>query len=580
VTGRFEALEDRQPSGFEGTLLEPAGHLELRTEGEHRELIGRLVPYGVTIPAGGHRERFEPGAFADAVAHPRRVRLYLEHPPSARSRPGDPAAVGRPVPVGAAVEVTERADGLYGRFRVAATAAGDELLELVRSGILTDLSIGYAPMPGGARRGADGAEVITAAYLDHAAVTAVGAYPDAVVLAVRTALPESDSTDGRPTMPEPTAAAILEPAVTDPPTPPDPPAPDDPDTPDLPELRHRMGTLEDTVRRYIAGSAPAPSAPVLSPLDWFRAEIRALHQRDPSQRLNLRALADVTGELGGTGDMSGFVVEHLLGEQLVSVLDTRRPLFASLGPISMPASGFVRIPTITQHVLVAKRTGQKDPANSRAMVTTTAPFEAQWFDGAVDVALEWIATAEPAGIELVWDDLLSSYAEATEAYAAEVLGAAGVAVGVLPVADFEAFATAIATQSIEVRKATGQPADYLAVPDALWPAVIALSDSTGRRMFAPVGPSNAEGPGAGVTAAELTMSGGFRIFNSAGLTNPILSNARAAVGVDGGPSRVEAYNVELMGRDIGIIGRSLVVARIPAGIREFVAPAGRARSSE
>ena len=38
---------------------------------------------------------------------------------------------------------------------------------------------------------------------------------------------------------------------------------------------------------------------------------------------------------------------------------------------------------------------------------------------------------------------------------------------------------------------------------------------------------------------------------------------------DYGPSRLEAPNVPAIGRDVAIYGRTIVVPRIPTGIRKF-----------
>ena len=241
----------------------------------------------------------------------------------------------------------------------------------------------------------------------------------------------------------------------------------------------------------------------------------------------------------------------------------------------MPKSGYARIPIVTTHTKVGPRTGQKDPANTRAMAATTQPYEAQWFDGAVDMALEWLATAEGPALALVWDDLLGQYAIATEDDAVAKAATAATATGaILPVTDYKVFVQAVATQSVQVRKATGSPATFLAVPEAMWPTIITFFDTGGR----PISPSGGEGQ-MDVTAESLVLPGGIKVF-WADVTNPILSNQRAIIAADGGPSRVEAVNVELMGRDLGLLGRTMVIPRIPAGIREFSVTTARSGASK
>jgi HK97 family phage prohead protease len=544
--------------------------IQIRDDGDRRELIGVVVPYGETIPTGRDRtERFRRGVFADATADPSRVKLYVEHPREAGDR----------TPVGVAVELEDRDDGLHGVFRVPRTVAGDDTLELVRSGVLTDLSVGFAEVAGGSRY--DGRTVEhRRAMLDHVALTYRGAYPSARVLATRTAEHDLDITD-----PDPPTGDDM--------TAPEPTLPDDTSSDESPDngtpapahstlpadvIATRMASLEDTVRRIGAGAAPAPTRRTVDPVAWFTGEVRALATRDPSQRIDVRALADITGDFPGPvtapADLSPFVVEQLLGAQLVNVLDTRRPIFAHGGAFTMPRSGFARIPAITQHTKVALRTGQKEPANTQAMQAALTSYEAQWFDGAVDVALEWLATAEPPALELVWRDLLGQYALATEDAAGAALETSGTATGaVLPTNTYAAFAKAVATQAIEVRKATGAPADALAIPEALWPDVVAMVDASDRRIFATTGPANADGSVA-LNAESFTMPTGIDVFYAPGITAAVLFNGDAFLTSDGGPSRVEAVNVELMGRDIGVLGRVMMIPRIATGIRVFRTVAG------
>ena len=179
--------------------------IELRTAGDRREIIGLLVPYGADLATGPKSaERFAPGVFDGT--DPTTVHLFVEHPEHR----------GAKVPVGVAVELDEQPDGLHGVFKVARTGAGDEALELVRSGVLTDLSIGFATVPGGSRPAGRVTEHIRA-LLDHVALTVRGAIPHARVLATRTANPpgtddtENDDTEndddkegGTVTAPDPT----------------------------------------------------------------------------------------------------------------------------------------------------------------------------------------------------------------------------------------------------------------------------------------------------------------------------------------------------------------------------------------
>lgn len=144
-----------------------------------RDVYGRVVPYGVTAevaddtPAGVrvYREQFELGAFSRAGKAPNRVRFTHEH--------------GETLPdqIGHATELLERADGLYGTFRVTDGPFGDHALQLVRDGDLTGLSVLARTLGESKRRG--GVVIRTACHLIAVGLTGRPTYAGAEVLAVR-----------------------------------------------------------------------------------------------------------------------------------------------------------------------------------------------------------------------------------------------------------------------------------------------------------------------------------------------------------------------------------------------------------
>src|SRR5690606_11032762 len=157
-------------------------------------------------------------------------------------------------------------------------------------------------------------------------------------------------------------------------------------------------------------------------------------------------------------DLSGLVVEQFVASQLVNVLDARRQLFRNLGSFPAIRSGYAKIPVLTQHTDVDKRSGQKEAANSRKLITQNITFEAEWFDGAVDVALEVLRTAELPVLAMVWDDLLTQYAIAVEADVVSKVETGGLGFTYTGTAirtdTYAHFAEDVATQAIEVREAT------------------------------------------------------------------------------------------------------------------------------
>jgi hypothetical protein len=149
--------------------------LEVRAGGDGRTLAGLVVPYGVEVDVGAYRERFTLGAFADA--DPAQVPLTAPHPRD-----------GGTLPIGITTELAEHPDGLHGAWRVSKTQLGDEVLELVRDGAVSGLSVGFVPDPATDRWSADRTRVERRhALLDHVAVVRSPAYPDARIASLRAA---------------------------------------------------------------------------------------------------------------------------------------------------------------------------------------------------------------------------------------------------------------------------------------------------------------------------------------------------------------------------------------------------------
>lgn len=149
--------------------------LEVRSGGNGRTIVGIAVPYGRPQwinPA--LTEQFRRGAFNGQLRAAHRIPFAREHLPLGGTL------------IGRTTMLRDDAAGLYGEWRISKTPAGDETLELVRDGVLSQLSIGFrertnAPLPGRV------VERVTA-ELREVAVVMEGAYGEhALVAAVRAA---------------------------------------------------------------------------------------------------------------------------------------------------------------------------------------------------------------------------------------------------------------------------------------------------------------------------------------------------------------------------------------------------------
>jgi hypothetical protein len=144
--------------------------LEIRSEGDGRTIVGIAVPYDVEQRISPNLvEVFRKGVFRDVTRAANRVKLLFQHKTDA--------------PIGRAIMLEERDGGLYGEFRISKTEAGDEALELIRDGVLSNLSVGFQPLKDEKRAG-----VVNRikAHLAEVSLVTFGAYGDAAnIVAVR-----------------------------------------------------------------------------------------------------------------------------------------------------------------------------------------------------------------------------------------------------------------------------------------------------------------------------------------------------------------------------------------------------------
>jgi hypothetical protein len=224
---------------------------------------------------------------------------------------------------------------------------------------------------------------------------------------------------------------------------------------------------------------------------------------------------------------------------------------------------------VTQSTLVAPHT-EKQAAASRALTTSVAEFSIVWLSGAVDIALELQAQSDPSVIALVLDDLLGQYAIASETSHVGRAEAAAAAHGAgLDTSSYGALIADIIEVGTTIQEETGKFGDQLAVTKTDWIAILGLLDGDGRRVLATQGGTNADGS-AGLTAQTVNI-GGVDVFYSPRSTASMQFNDVALLVGEQAPMTVDALNVELMGRDLGVLGGILSVERVAAGIVKYAA---------
>ncbi|MGW9567143.1 HK97 family phage prohead protease [Prescottella equi] len=148
-----------------------------KVDKDTRTVRGIAVPYGqVTSKVIGYREEFRKGSIADGT----KVNIHVNH------RTYDQ------LPIGKILEGRNTDSGYEIEFRIANTPRGDEVLELIREGVLGHLSVGFRPVSHEMR---DEVVVRTKVDLREVSIVEHPAYKGATIAKIRSAATSSESED-------------------------------------------------------------------------------------------------------------------------------------------------------------------------------------------------------------------------------------------------------------------------------------------------------------------------------------------------------------------------------------------------
>lgn len=409
-------------------ILEVSGPIEVR-DAAKREIDMRLVPWDVAIDTVQGREQFSRGAF-DGL-DPASVYLFgSEHEAHiALGQDGKPTLGRRPT--GKAISLTDRTDGGYGTFRVARTAAGDEQLALAADGIVAGASIEFGEVPGGSvtstvsgRR----TRVHNRVRLTGVTTTYRPAYAQAGVVAVR-----AESSEGEAPVADQEKAAVEA-------------APAEKDEKDEIRIRsvqdqiagfgdqldqalmkvtdafsERIGKLEESARsQFVVPGAPEEKTKATLG-QWAQYALRALSgDRISSNDTQYRALEDVV-----TSDNLGVVPDTFLQNEMIGVIDARRPFMSSTRRLPTPSSGMtMHVPVLEQRPTVGLQSEEKAEIDSTAVKVTTADFSAVTIAGGIDISLQLLKLSDPSFLDLALRLMAEAFALTSERYALQnLLGA-------------------------------------------------------------------------------------------------------------------------------------------------------------
>lgn len=573
-----------------GTAVQPhyepdAVELE-RAEGETgdgRTLTIRLVKWGETAEQTeeGIRERFAPGAFAGV--DPTRVTIE--------------AQAHRRDLVGRGVSLEEREDGAYLTARIASTVGGNDLLTLIREGVLSAASVVFRPisqrlLPGGVIERTR-VELARVAILDR------GAYPSAAVVAVREEAIEAQEVAPVSDDAQTTATAEPEAPITPEPVTAPEPAQEDP-VPPSPVLVERAAPVDlspiesriDAVEQRIAVLAEAPAAQPPTP-----AEVAALYALPSFEEFVERARAEKVITAGGhpaddglryafanfvqrtiadqiTTNNAGIVPPAWLGS-VARIVDLGRPAISALGgPQPLPESGMeLDWPYVSSsNTIIGEQTTQKTEVTSARVDIGKDTSAIKTYAGASDISVQLLKRSRPGYRETYDRIMLAYWAKVTDAAFAAALLSAGTAATYGWDADTTGknLKGAVFAASVQVEEATGLPADAVLCATDVFQQLGFLSEIV---PPTPAGnPSNAPGT-AHAGTLEVSVAG-LPFVHARGLTtgNVIVTNRQAAQWYEDGPFAMTADDATLLGTDVAWYSFGATATFVPAGIVKLFGP--------
>lgn len=370
-----------------------AGVLTVRA-GEERIIEGIVVPFGVTIkaPDGNYRETIPASAVRGLV--PGNVRL-------------ESGAHNAPL-VGIGREAEVRPEGLHMAFEVARTAAGDEALENARLGIYGDMSIGFRPIS--QRKLSGGVVERTAIDIRRVAILESGAYPGAVVTAVRAEEEGEEVTDSTISLSgtitediEPAAAPAAAPAEA-------------PRSAAVPELVARAASSPAIVTRAEMIYRPGNGQSFLG--DAFRASAvggnnSEAHERQARHYAMIEDLVQRAGDVLSTEIPGAYPTETMPGLFVPRILQGR-PMASFYNRVGIADARPRVFAQVTTGTTVAAQSAEGANPAASDFATTAITVTPALGGGETVVSRQVLDGADPAAESMIMSDLLEAYARYSE----------------------------------------------------------------------------------------------------------------------------------------------------------------------
>jgi HK97 family phage prohead protease len=495
---------------------------------DRREISGKIVPLGT-----GEIGHTNLGAYTFAsgsieISDPSKIKLLSQH--------------DLKKPIGRMTAAETRTDGIYATFKLSRSSGGNDALIMAQEGLVTGLSIGAEIIA--SKPSKDGHTVVSAAKIKEVSLVTVPAFASSEILEI--------------------AAEEVIPVEENPQT-------------------ESETVVEDTT----VEAAPVEAAAV----EAARPTVTASYYTTPRLNLNITAGEFAKAQLNASrGDAdarelvaalsvatvaenTGMVPPTYL-KDVIGIIDSQRPFIDSIERAALPASGMkIFTPKLGTQATVAL-TAEGAEFSSTDTTVTFQEDNVVKFAGAGVLDLELVDRSDPSFLDLYLRELAASYAQKTDAYAAQIASEA--AAGSSAATIYAAIAKGI-SDSYGVMRQT--PNNLLVATtggeDGIdFAGLLAAADTTGRPLYAAAAPQNANGlitqgsTNGSVAGLNLVVDPNYTGDN-ASAKHALVYPTMAMRFHESGTLQIRANVVANGQLEIGIYGYVAVVNRYPTAFRKL-----------
>jgi HK97 family phage prohead protease len=448
-----------------------------------RTITGIALPYNTEATvSGGQTVSFLPGSLPTDGKNPK---LYMSHDST--------QAIGL---------VTERADSpeaMYFTAKVSTTALGDEALVLAADGVLDSVSVGVNPTKFSYNE--DGVMIVEAADWMELSLVPQPAFSGATITDVAASIPTSEDEVSNNTETAPDEPEVTEPQEN--------PVSETP----APEVIEASTVFAQPKRKFAMPTPGEYLAAMHIGGTTFENVSAAARDFVASQQSAFQfAAGDVL-----TTDTAGLLPVPVLGPVFANLNQAIRPVVAAVGARAYPDGGtqktFIR-PTWTTHTSVAAQ------ANELAGVSATTPVIASnvitktTLAGQVTLSLQDVDFTSPGSMDIIINDLMGQYMQASDNLAADglVTGAnVSGATWTVTANDPTSLVTSLYTCAYNILENTNFLPDTIFVSSDVWRSLGGQLDVDKRPIFPYAGAAGLMGVN-GLGTANITVANTFNPF--------------------------------------------------------------------